>query len=708
MIKNKKTVLICGIRDFGNRYESQYFMAKSGEKNRFVDGLILGEGEAKYILSQVNVDEIIAIGSGNQCLEGKDGERRGISGQKMKLNEGIELFVTDTGNFSDFDFFRYRLTQFVEGINIDTADFIDLLEPERRMELIGELQKIFGEDLSKALFTLVQEEDIRSRTWELLKKLPIEEANWIRRYLYSVLDSRYRFRAKRHNSDIPISFVPITDNRDHKVLNRFNNLMTELLADQNQEIELYIDLHGFSLEDSFVCMNALYALHEDPNCSIQIKDVTDENVTLSGYFYEVSLSSERYRVQKLMAGINSFLQNGKTDILREYWAESKERNPGQNNAYIDRLFLAMSYVDAGISLCSIPELEKGIYGLRTLFHESDAQMNTEDEGEALLMTLKEGIRKDYGPLVETTGKEIDTLELIRWAYRKKYYQQVITIIESRIPGEMVRRGIFYPADNEQEKLAYLKALNYHYWDSLSKDRYIFNDLEHYFIKCYGRFAVNYKDRTTDKTTEYTARRVEQVFGKTKDSGLLPAHSRIEDQELLRDILDKYYRMGNVRNAINHAISGKENEKETLSSESKLWSDVGKLIGDFISCYETVLESMGEESFQQAEISKKEFLDYVFGHGPKSDPGFRNVPGYRSQRAPGGNRKRFHKKYQKDKNILSAEPKSGIHIELNVSRKKGLLEQLKSWFGMKTEDVCVEKQVDAADSQGNIDIRINID
>lgn len=133
-------------------------MAKSGEKTRFADGLILGEGEAKYILSQVNVDEIIAIGSGNQCLEGKDGERRGISGQKMKLNEGIGLFVTDTGNFSDFDFFRYRLTQFVEGINIDTADFIDILEPERRMELIGELQKIFGEDLSKALLTLVQED----------------------------------------------------------------------------------------------------------------------------------------------------------------------------------------------------------------------------------------------------------------------------------------------------------------------------------------------------------------------------------------------------------------------------------------------------------------------------------------------------------------------------------------------------------------------
>lgn len=714
MKKNKKTVLICGIRDFANRYESQYFIVNNKGDIRFGDGLILGEGEAKFILSQVDVDEIIAIGSSNQCLEIKGGENKSTSGEKMKLNEGIEPFATEPGNLSDFDFFRYRLTQFVEGVNIDTADLIDLVESQRRMELMNDLKNIFGEDLSAALFTLVKEECIRNRVWALLKGLPMEEINWIRRYLYSVLDRQYRFLAKGHNSDIPISFVPITDHRDHKVLNRFNNLIAQLLSEKNQEIELYIDLHGFSLEDSFVCMNALYALNEDPNININIKNVTDENVTLSGYFYELGLSSERYRVLKLIAGMNSFLQNGKTDILREYWTEYKMRDPNRSNAYIDRMFLAMSYVDAGVSLCSIQELEKGICGLRALFHDSETQMNVEDEEEAIIMTLKDGIWKDYGPLVEDTGTEIDSLELIRWAYGKKFYQQVITIIESRIPGEMVRRGIFYPAESVQDKQAYLKAINYHYWDSLPKDRYIFRDLEHYFIKVYGRFAVNYRDRKTDKTTEYTARRVEQVFGNPEVSGLLPAHSRIRDQEQLRDILDKYYRLGNMRNTINHAISHQEPGAEVLTGESKLWTEVGNLIGDFIVSYEKVLESIGEQEFHQTDISQAEFMDYVFQHGPKSDPHFCKVPGYQSYRVSKGNRKyapvphKEHKKYEKNRNESFKETNPNIHIVLNVSRKKGLLEYIKGWFGKKAEDVYIEKQVDAASSQGNIDIRVNIE
>ena len=151
----KKNVLICGIKDFGNRQENQYFMTKKKNKIKLCDSLVAGEGEAKTILSSVDIDEIVAIGSTNQCLFETDEEDLPVSPSKMKLNDGMELFVPDTDSFSDFDFFRYRLTQFVEGIDIDTADFIDLIEPTRRQQIVSVLKSIFGDDLSQALVTFV-------------------------------------------------------------------------------------------------------------------------------------------------------------------------------------------------------------------------------------------------------------------------------------------------------------------------------------------------------------------------------------------------------------------------------------------------------------------------------------------------------------------------------------------------------------------------
>ncbi|MDD6880564.1 MAG: hypothetical protein PUE18_03215 [Firmicutes bacterium] len=629
----KKRVLICGIRDYGNRSENQYFMSDDYGNLKFCDGLVYGEGEVKKILSSVEIDEIIAIGTSNQCLVAKDVKRLSVPYKKMRLNEGIELFISDTDGFSDFDFLRYRLTQFVEGIDIDTADLIGKVDNNRQIEIAHQLKSLFGEDLSKAFFIFATNEEIRSQVMEMAKTLPNEEVNWTKRYLYSVLDKKFKISAKTDNSAIPISFVPITDEKNRKALNRFNNLIEELLTetDTETEIELYVDLHGFFLEDSFVCMNALYALHEDPNSVIRIKDIIDESIALSGYLYEIRMSSDRYKVQKLMAGIKSFIQNGKTDILREYWSESKKHNQDKKNEYIDSLFLAMSYVDAGISLCAVDELEKGIYGLRKLFNSNETLPESDDEGEALILTLKDGIIKDYGSLITNSDDEIDSFELIKWAYRKKFYQQVITIIESRMPKEMVERGILYPASNEEEKLAYLKAINFHYWDCLQKDRYIFRDLEHYFIKTYGRFGVNYRDRSMDKTAEYTRLRVEQVFGGSDDNGLLPAKSIIKDKELLTMIMDKYYRLCNVRNTINHALGEKTDKEDTPKCESKIWNEVGTMIGEFIDCYQKVLDNIDEKEFNQLKITQEEFKNYIYNHGPKSDPDFRNVTGYISNK-----------------------------------------------------------------------------
>lgn len=643
-----KKVLVCGIRDFEDRQNSKYYLCRDDGRLRFCDGIVSGEGEAKTILASVDIDEIIAIGTGNQCLTDKSGEQLYNLPKRMQLNQGIDLYVSDTDGFSDFDFFRYRLSQFVEGVNIDTADFIDLVEEDRQTQIIAALHSIFGEDLSLALTTFTCVEGIQDKVLNLTETLTDDESQWMKRYLFSKLDRQHRLTAKSNNSGIPISFVPITDSRNQKVLNRFSNLISELLEDNDSPTELYVDLHGFSLEDSFVCMNALFAISSDPKSMIQVKHVTDVTSILSGYLQEISLASNRYRVQKLLAGIRVFLQHGKTDILREYWAELKQRNPGLKNEYLDQLLLSMSYVDAGISLCSVVELERGICGIRKLLNRPDAQAQVEDEGESLLLALKECILRDYGPLVQGDGEPLDSFELVKWAYGKQFYQQVITIIESRIPSDLVRRGIFYPAATEADKLAYIKAMNFHYWDALAKDRYIFKDLNHYFVKVYGRFAVNYKSRNVSQNEQYTKLRVEQVFGDPTVKNMLPAHSLIQDRDLLEELLAAYYNLSTVRNTINHAQVDQDNRNDIITTESQVWADVGRMIGAFIDCYQRALDAVGTQTPEIVPITPEELRSYTYAHGPKADPEFRNVPGFTSSRGQNkrrGNGKDSHRDHR---------------------------------------------------------------
>lgn len=696
-------------------------MSRDDGKLRFCESLVSGEGEAKLILSFVDIDEIIAIGTSNQYLTDQDSNQLQSPPKKMKLSEGIDLFVSETDQFSDFDFFRYRMSQFVEGVNIDTADFMDLVQEDRQAQIIHALKSMFGEDLSLALPMFVSVEGIQTKIEDLSKTMTDTENAWIKRYLFSKLNKQQRFTAKSNNSNIPISFVPITDDRDHKVLNRFRNLISELLLDNNRQIDLYVDLHGFSLEDSFVCMNALYAISADPKSTIRIKAVTDVTPILSGSLHEVTLSSNRYRVQKLMAGIHVFLHNGKTDILRDYWAESKKRNPGQKNTYLDQLLLAMSYVDAGISLCSIVELERGICGIRNLLNSPDAHAEVTDEGEALLLALKESIIRDYGPLLQGSGETLDSFELIKWAYRKKFYQQVITIIESRIPHELVRRGIFYPAAKECDKLAYIKAINYHYWDSLPKDRYIFKDAEHYFVKIYGRFAVDYKNRNVDQNTQYTQLRIAQVFGDSTAKNMLPAHSLIQDKELLTELLSTYYSLSAMRNTINHALVDRNASPEALVTESSVWGDVERIIGTFIDCYQRALDAVGSQKADMVPITVEELRTYFYAHGPKEDPDFRNVPGYssfrdRNKRHDNGSGHRDntkgkkhapknHPRGGKGKAPATKPEQPNINITLSLSQRKGA----GGFYSQNTSNpVTINTGKKQKAGQGDIHIHIVID
>ena len=189
-----------------------------------------------------------------------------------------------------------------------------------------------------------------------------------------------------------------------------------------------------------------------------------------------------------------------------------------------------------------------------------------------------------------------------------------------------------------------------------------------------------------------------------DKGLLPAHSLVKDKELLAMVLDKYYRLSNVRNMINHAIS--DNNAADLS-ESKIWNDVGCMIRDFIETYERALDTIAGQSCIQSKITTDEFKDYAYHHGPRMDPGFSDVPGYRSNRNRGqrrGKNKYNNKRpsYHNRKDNRS-EQNPDINITISVSQNRGIGNFIKKLFRGKQEKEIVQESC-----QDGINIKINVD
>jgi hypothetical protein len=626
-----KKILVCGIRDHERRNVSNFFVSQDDGTQRFCESLVSGEGEAKKILSTYQIDEIIAIGSASQ-VAGEAAEDADASAKQIPLNKGIDLMQADLRGFSDFDFFRYRLTQFVMGVDIDSADFLGAIDAASREKLVAAAHALVGEDLSQSLSTILSVKGICDRLEQLSFDLTIDERDWLLRYLFSNLAADSKMRAQTTNAAVPISFLPISAAYGLDEVTRFQDLIRQLLLESEEEAELYVDLHGLPVETASLCASTLYALSDDAKSPITVRAISSVSNTAVPGVCEISMQHKHYRIEKLMSGIAAFLNNGKTDILCAYWDEAKQNNPGLNNEYIDKILTAMGYVDAGLSLCSISDLSAGMLALRKLLnHPDEAPEATHEEESFLIMMVRQSVMSDYGPLMDESSERLDPFELIKWSYRKKFYQQVLTIIESQMAGQIAYRGIFYAADTDEEVLAYKKALNIHYWDVSAPQRWILKDLNHYFLKTYGRFTMEQDDRSGDsRATQYLKARVAQVFGDSMKRNLLPAHSLVDDEQLLYEFLDRYYALARMRNSVNHAEKRGVADGD-LPAVPEAWKQCEQDIAGFIDCYERVLANIGDKKAENRKpMIYKEFQEYFKCHGPRECPDYNLEPGYSPQ------------------------------------------------------------------------------
>ena len=613
MGKNTYRLMITSLYEGDSRDSVEYYYAREGEKNIYCDALLSAEASSKYILANYTIDEIVTLGS-------KTTYDPGDELVQMVLREGSSFYSSDIRSMSTYSLLRYRLAQYLDDLRIEEQDLRDLLPEEEQEKVMHAVREAFRDNTqgnSRARFSrffdmLNRDKELSDSVTKRLIESPGYDTKdieayrrWVLNWVYSEMNESSKMKALESNDDVKIRFVPTGEVGSLAFAVSF--LKDFLYANDgigdDTDIELYICIQSEDADDTYALMSLMDLIKAMPGNRLRIERVVTSARDLGEIASDISDSTELYGVSELVAGARSFLRSGKTDMLVNYWNLHRTEND-----YIDRLLNAMRNIDTGISLCDISDIERGISSLRKLFSEEEYVAGpsiVEQYFGFIILAIKE----DYGAIL--AGDRMENIELIRWAYRKGFWQQSLTLIESKAPQDFIDKGIYYYSDGEKSKEYAIKTFGNIFYELKPYEKYKLDDISHYFVKFYGRSRVKHTPNSEEQAQKYTAIRIGDLHTHEKD--ILRAHTDCPDEDALGNLLYAYYMVGNVRNATNHAESGAGAFGGFMedSDVSERMSMIRKSVESFIHSYDRVMELIGEDGGSKVvEVTNDEVRAYA--------------------------------------------------------------------------------------------------
>lgn len=570
-MKKSKNIFLTTLSETKNRLDVGYYMCETPTgAPACTTGISIAEAGIKYILSQYNIDEIVLIGTSDEIPTGEE-QVSTIAGQAVSGAGDIE-------SSEEYNFINYRISEFMDQLDFEIIDINESILPDRQAELNGmikDFKKEHADDLNELEFftKLTSDEEFEdSFVRHLLKDLSFDEKRWIKHQVYHQMDSFYKMHMLEGNKEALMRFISIPSEQTLSI-DTINLIVNRVISDAKTDINIYMDIQGLGAIDGNTLISTFLLMNNKTGYRSKVCGLINSRLPYGKFFGKVSNVIKSYEIQNLITGLDLFLNYGKVDILKTYWNTLDVEDPDA-----DRLFYGMDCVDEGITLCNVDLIACGINVIRkTIRHP-----RTKEEDRSIYMQVTiNAIVSDFGSLLKTD--ELSIPELLKWSLRKELFQQTLTIIESKVPEDMVKSGIYYYARSGKDISALMKEWNFLYWNETSKMRWAFNDIEHYFIKSYGRSFLDFRQKPDGIARDYARLRIDALHGRAE--GVLRAYSELGNDDLLYELFLGYYRIGNLRNQVNHAIVEEPNmDVEELTKRKDSRDELRVELKKFINLY----------------------------------------------------------------------------------------------------------------------------
>ncbi len=408
---------------------------------------------------------------------------------------------------------------------------------DERIRRLEASRREYPKDVS-LIKTLTDLQSIIRKLWAQLSDLQGErtkvEQEYVRHYLFSLLDEGRRAKAIPENANAQITIV-------RSVLKEGTANITDLVkairdtAEDGESIEVFIDMQGGVRTDGYI-RNAVLSMLNNYG-EIVLKKVVATNFLGGNFASEVVDETDRYRISELSAGINAFIQYGRAGLIYKYI--NSLRLPEEHR--LNKLADCMIEIDHALSVCDVTRLTPAIVELRAILMSKSEES---DRYSALFSVLEDSIKSDYGVLLES--EKVDTVELIKWAHRKEFISQELTMIEAHIPVEIVNAKILAYDTPDGEELS--EQAKYDIVDVLSKVLY------------------NNNQERTENNTATLLKEFEKARSRTQ----------FFDQEKAEAFLITYRKLCMDRNGVNHAM---------MSADRKGFAELQYEMAEFIRQFE---------------------------------------------------------------------------------------------------------------------------
>lgn len=452
--------------------------------------------------------------------------------QKQAQAETAALFKDDTPEKhvpSDKHYNVLLLALSTFGRNVNPNKFIYVDENGKEDKVIGRYQL---DPVPKMLYkTLYQKEQgtldkiimlCTSKTLEKVAEVPIGTEkiydispidyfkDQIRDYMRPDTDDEELFQAIEVDLTSPYRGI-------QSVITTLRSIKA---AHEDQTLNLYLDTHG-GLRGIQRIMEATVSLLKSED--IDVREAYAVEYSDNGTKSIVS-ETENMKIYDFVSGVNEFFSCGRADTLMKYKEnleqthEAKKESSSKNifTKEENQLITAISDVATGIQWCSIPAFDQGIKDLQKIFPETSESTakNTSTESSdtknidkgSYLDIYRTNIQKDYSTLLK---KDHTVLDEIEWCINKGFYQQALTLIESKISGLLVYDLKLFtftrPQGIKQEKDG--KTIHYSYTcinknNNEIKKTFTINNVFNDYIYAFNRIRKSNNNSNEKFTIEY--------------------------------------------------------------------------------------------------------------------------------------------------------------------------------------------------------------
>ena len=656
-----RTILLTSLSAAEYEQPVRYFSVSNQYGYSYCDAIMSVEASTKYVLSRYDIDEIFVIGRNSTFDEGDDG-------RPIVLKEGSSFYSSDIRTLSAYSLYRYRIAQFIDELTIEQQEYMELLPEETQEQIITFIKDFFQAEnkdheikkknryfdelaCNRELYTSFKE--------KLIQSVPGASDNpkiyirWAKNYLFSTFKASWKLEILPVNEDVSVRFIPTSMLESGENVDNMMSIANTITNDGHEDISLFVSLHSEDAADSFVIMNMLDILISLPGSHVKVQKVftvSGANKYLTGRIHD---GTSGFGITELVAAIRAFLRYGKADMIVDFWEKSGERNEK-----IASMIYAMRHIDTGLSMCNTREVEEGILRLKNLF-KNGLFMGESGYFSRMFNLVVDGIRKDYGVLLE--GDEIPFIDLVKWAYRHRFYQQTLTLIESRAPENFVNSGLFYYCNNEEKKNDIIHLLALQRLELKPYEYFKMDEIDHYFVKTYNRALVkNRGDRNADAQEIYASLRTESLDNTNPD--MITGYTACDNPQTLKNLLHAYYRTSFVRNKISHADENAMAETRMAvaeSGESTAFIMMKDSMDYFISSYEKAVKELEGKNPVVVKITSsevKQCADMIRKDEKKDDRHWKHEPG-------SGNHPRRNNE-KKDSRSWKNEPKPADYPRRN--------------------------------------------